>query len=220
MDRFLGKFFESFAWGSDGSMFMWTIMIIGAFAIAIGVERVYYIMVRSNVNAVKFMTEVRKLVAGNNLDRAVKLCESGKEKALPYVVLAALKRATESDQLDFRAIQNAVDEATLEVIPKLQERTSYLAMLANVSTLIGLMGTIYGLILAFDAVSGEGIPEADKTRFLAQGISTAMNTTIWGLSVAIPTLMVYTIIIAKTQKIIDEMDEHLVKLINLITGNR
>ena len=55
MDRFLGKFFESFAWGSDGSMFMWTIMIIGAFAIAIGFERVYYIMVRSNVNAVKFI---------------------------------------------------------------------------------------------------------------------------------------------------------------------
>jgi biopolymer transport protein ExbB/TolQ len=186
----------------------------------VSAERIYYILIKSNVNAVKFMTEIRKLVAGNNLDRAIKLCESGKEKALPYVVLTALKRANESEQLDFRAIQNAVDEATLEVIPKLQERTSYLAMIANVGTLIGLMGTIFGLILSFDAVSSTAIPEGDKTRYLAEGISAAMNTTIFGLAVAIPTLIVYTIITSKTQKIIDEMDEHLVKLINLITGNR
>jgi biopolymer transport protein ExbB len=220
MDRFLTKFFQSFSADADASSFMYVIAIVGAFGLAIAIERIYYIMVRSNVNAVKFMTEVRKLVAGNNLDRAVKLCESGKEKALPYVVLAALKRATESEQLDFRAIQNAVDEGTLEVIPKLQERTSYMAMIANIATLIGLMGTIYGLILSFDAVSGEGVPEAEKTKYLAAGISAAMNTTIFGLFVAIPMLVLYTVVQAKTQKIIDEMDEHLVKLINLITGNR
>lgn len=220
MGRFMTKFLSSFTWSADGSMYMWVIAVVGAFGIAVGFERIYYILVRSNVNAVKFMTEVRKLVAGNNLDRAIKLCEAGKQKALPYVVLTALKRANESDELDFRAIQNAVDEATLEVIPKLQERTAYLAMIANIATLIGLMGTIYGLILSFDAVSSEGIPEADKTKYLANGISAAMSTTIWGLTVAIPTLIIYTIINVKTQKIIDEMDEHLVKLINLITGNR
>ena len=220
MDRFLTKFFASFSFDDPAAGFMWIIATVGAFGIAIGAERIYYILIRSNVNAVKFMTEIRKLVAGNNLDRAIKLCESGKEKALPYVVLTALKRANESEQLDFRAIQNAVDEATLEVIPKLQERTTYLAMIANIGTLIGLMGTIFGLILAFDAVSSTAIPEADKTRYLAEGISAAMNTTIFGLAVAIPTLIIYTVITAKTQKIIDEMDEHLVKLINLITGNR
>jgi biopolymer transport protein ExbB/TolQ len=93
-------------------------------------------------------------------------------------------------------------------------------MFANVATLTGLMGTIYGLILAFQAVSGEGIPEADKTKFLAAGISAAMNTTIFGLMVAIPSLIIYTYLSNRTTKIIDEMDEHLVKLINLITGNR
>jgi biopolymer transport protein ExbB/TolQ len=93
-------------------------------------------------------------------------------------------------------------------------------MFANVATLTGLMGTIFGLIIAFDAVGGEGIPEADKTRYLAAGISAAMNTTIFGLMVAIPSLIVYTFLTNRTTKIIDEMDEHLVKLINLITGNR
>jgi biopolymer transport protein ExbB/TolQ len=82
------------------------------------------------------------------------------------------------------------------------------------------MGTIYGLILSFQAVGSDTVSEADKSKLLAQGISTAMNTTIFGLMVAIPTLIVYTYLSNRTSKIIDELDEHLVKLINLITGNR
>ena len=217
---FLSQFGQAFGWTSEGSFFMYFIAFFAALALAIAAERIYYIVVRSNVNADKFMAEIRKLVAGGNMERAIDLCEKGKQKALPFVVLRGLKRANESETLDFRAIQNAVDEGTLEVIPKLKERTNYLSMLANVATLTGLMGTIYGLILSFTAVSGEGIPEAEKSRVLAKGISTAMNTTIFGLMVAIPTLVAYTFISNKTSKIIDELDEHLVKLINLITGNR
>jgi len=217
---FWAQFSDSFKWSVEGSLYMWAIAFFGAVAIAIAIERVYYIVVRSNVNADKFMAEVRKLVAGGNMDRAIELCEKGKQKALPFVVLRGLKRATESDQLDFRAIQNAVDEGTLEVIPKLRDRTSYLSTLANVATLTGLMGTIYGLIISFGAVSSEAISEADKSKMLARGIAAAMNTTIFGLTVAIPTLLVYTYLINRTTKIIDELDEHLVKLINLITGNR
>ena len=220
MDRFLAQFGQSFSTADDAFFFMWTISLFGVIALAIAIERFYYIMVRANVNADKFMAEVRKLVAGGNMDRAIALCEKGKQKALPFVVLRGLKRAIESETLDFRAIQNAVDEGTLEIIPKLQERTGYLSMFANVATLTGLMGTIYGLILAFQAVSGEGVPEAEKTKFLAAGISAAMNTTIYGLIVAIPSLIFYTVLSNRTTKIIDEMDEHLVKLINLITGNR
>ena len=220
MEVFMSEFGKSFSLAEDAWVFMYAIALFASLAMAIGIERFYYIMIRSNINADKFMAEIRKLVAGGNMDRAIALCDRGKQKALPFVVLRGLKRAIESDALDFRAIQNAVDEGTLEVIPKLQERTNYLSMFANVATLTGLMGTIFGLILAFNAVGGEGIPEADKTRFLAAGISAAMNTTIFGLMVAIPSLIVYTFLTNATTKIIDEMDEHLVKLINLITGNR
>jgi len=220
MDAFLAGFGRSFSPSDPAFLFMYVIALFAAAALAIAIERFYYIMIRSNINADKFMAEIRKLVAGGNMDRAIALCDKGKQKALPFVVLRGLKRAIESEALDFRAIQNAVDEGTLEVIPKLQERTNYLSMFANVATLTGLMGTIFGLIIAFDAVGGEGVPEADKTRFLAAGISAAMNTTIFGLMVAIPSLIVYTFLTNKTTKIIDEMDEHLVKLINLITGNR
>ena len=220
MEAFLAGFGKSFSPSDPAFLFMYVIAFFGAAALAIAIERFYYIMIRSNINSDKFMAEIRKLVAGGNMDRAIALCDKGKQKALPFVVLRGLKRAIESEALDFRAIQNAVDEGTLEVIPKLQERTNYLSMFANVATLTGLMGTIFGLIIAFDAVGGEGIPEADKTRFLAAGISAAMNTTIFGLMVAIPSLIVYTFLTNRTTKIIDEMDEHLVKLINLITGNR
>lgn len=216
---FAAQFFDSFRWEVEGSSYMWIILLLGALGLAIAIERVYYIVIRSNVNANKFMSEIRKLVASGNIKRAIDLCEKGKEKALPYVVLGGLKRAVESEVLDFRAIQNAVDESTLEVIPKLNARTNYLSMLANVSTLIGLMGTIYGLILAFAAVGGD-MPESEKSKFLTKGISAAMMTTIMGLMVAIPLTMIFTYIQNKTTKIIDEMDEHLVKLINLITNNK
>jgi biopolymer transport protein ExbB/TolQ len=218
--RFWDNFFVAFKISEPGSFFMWGISIVGLFAIAISLERIWYVMVRSNINANKFMLEIRKYVTSGNIKKAITLCETGKEKALAYVVLQGLKKVLESESLDFRSIQNAVDEGTLEVIPKLQMRVSYLSMIANVATLMGLMGTIYGLILSFDAVSGEAIPEKDKPRALAQGISTAMNTTIFGLSVAIPTLIFYTMLQNQTTRIIDELDEHLVKLINLITGSR
>jgi biopolymer transport protein ExbB/TolQ len=185
-------------------------------------ERLYFIFVRSNVDAAKFMAEIRKLVAGGNLKKAIALCETAKDKALPSVVLAGLKRAVEKEggPLDFRAIQNAVDEGTLEIIPKLTERAGYIAMLSNVSTLFGLMGTVYGLIISFAAVANPSLPEDQKALLLAGGISAAMQTTIWGLSVAIPCIISYTVITTKTSKIIDEMDEHMVKLINLMTGNK
>lgn len=218
--QFWKHFFENFSTSSPGWVFMWIISLMLVVALAIAIERIYYVMVRSNVNADKFMMEVRKLVTSGNIKRAIELCEQGKQKALPFVVLAGLKRVAESESLDFRSIQNAVDEGTLEVIPQLQRRTNYLSMLANVSTLTGLMGTIYGLIIAFEAIGGTEIAEADKPKVLAQGIAVAMNTTIFGLAVAVPTLIVYNIIQNKTAQIIDEMDEHLVKLINLITGNR
>ncbi len=219
---FFAKFTDSFKFASEGMSYMWLIALCGVFSVSIMIERLYFIFVRSNVDAPKFMAEIRKLVAGGNLKKAVALCETAKDKALPAVVLAGLKRALEKEggPLDFRAIQNAVDEGTLEIIPKLTERAGFLAMLSNVSTLIGLMGTVYGLIIAFAAVGNPSIPEDKKSLMLADGISAAMQTTLFGLTVAIPAIVVYTIITTKTSKIIDEMDEHMVKLINLMTGNR
>jgi len=186
--------------------------------IAIAVERTHYIYLKSNINAAKFMAYVRKLIAAKDYNKAITLCRNARDKALPRVVLNGLIKASKSPNPDFRTIQNAVDEGTLEVIPKLQARTNYLAMIGNIATLVGLMGTIYGLILSFRSVSSPGIDAAEKSRLLAHGISVAMNTTLTGLAIAIPAILIYTILHNKTTSIIDEIDEHTVKMINLITN--
>lgn len=216
----MDSFIESFRWEADGASYMYAILVVGAFAAAIAIERFYFLMVRSNINASKFMSEIRKLVRAGEYKKALALCDAAPEKALAQVVGASLRRVAEQEVTDFRAIQNSVDESTLEVIPRLNQRTSFLAMLANVATLLGLMGTIWGLILAFKAVSSPGIDAAEKARMLAAGISAAMNTTLMGLAVAIPAVLIYTFLFNKTAKIIDEIDEHTVKLINLLTGNK
>ncbi len=203
-----------------GWQFMWILLIPAIFTVAIAIERGIYILVKSDINAPKFMAEIRKLVMAGKYNEAMKLCELAKDRALPKVVSCGLKAVAGREEVDFRTIQNSVDEGMLEVIPKLQERTNYLAMLANISTLIGLMGTIYGLILAFRAVSAPGIDPTEKGRLLAAGISTAMNTTLTGLIIAVPAILFYTFLLNKTNKIIDEIDEHTVKFINLLTGNR
>lgn len=216
----MDSFIEAFRWEADGAPYMYAILVVGAFAAAIAIERFYFLMVRSNINAGKFMSEIRKLVRAGEYKKALALCDAAPEKALAQVVGASLRRVAEQEVTDFRAIQNSVDESTLEVIPRLNQRTSFLAMLANVATLLGLMGTIWGLILAFKAVSSPGIDAAEKARMLAAGISAAMNTTLMGLAVAIPAVLIYTFLFNKTAKIIDEIDEHTVKLINLLTGNK
>ena len=203
-----------------GWQFMWILLIPAIFTVAIAIERGIYILIKSDINAPKFMGEIRKLVTAGEYGKALDLCTSAKDRALPKVVASGLRSIKDKDEVDFRTIQNSVDEGMLEVIPKLQERTNFLAMLANVSTLIGLMGTIYGLILSFRAVSAPGIDPTEKARLLAAGISTAMNTTLTGLIIAVPAILFYTLLLNKTTKIIDEIDEHTVKLINLLTGNR
>lgn len=230
MDIFINSFIQSFKFwsyvdaagvtkeGDASAVFQWTILTFGIIGMAIIVERWYYVMIRSNINAEKFMERIRQHVLSNNLKEAVALAEQSKEKALPYIVLKGLKRAEIAK--DFRDIQNAVDEATLEVIPKLTNRIGYLIMIASAATLLGLCGTIFGLIIAFGAVGDPSIPQSAKSAYLAAGISAAMGTTIMGLFVAIPVTILMTLIQSKTTKIIDEIDEHSVKLINLLTGYR
>ena len=213
------QIFQGFKIGAPGWFFIWLLLISAVFMIAISIERIYFIAIRANINASKFMADIRGLLTAGKFKDALGLSASVKTKALPYVVYTCLSRLGQKGQVDFRTAQNAVDEGTLETIPKLQERTNYLAMIGNVATLLGLMGTIYGLILAFNSVSAPGIDAAEKSRLLAAGISTAMNTTLVGLSVAIPAILVYNYVHSKTMKIIDEIDEHSVKLINFLTGN-
>jgi biopolymer transport protein ExbB len=197
---------------TQGGFFMYPILLSGIVAVAIAFERMFSIIFRANINATAFMAQVQKLVLAKNIDRAIKLCNAEPHAALPRVVKAGLTRANR----DGSEIQAAIDEATLEVGPRVTKRTGYLPMLANVATLLGLLGTIVGLIDAFKAV-GAASPE-QKQAMLAAGISVAMYTTAGGLLVAIPTLVIHSIIQARTNKILDDVDQYGLKTVNLLAA--
>ncbi len=198
----------------DGGAFMYVILIVGVFAMAIAFERLFYIVFRANINATAFMAQVQKLIMANNIDRAIKLCNAEPHAALPKVVKAGLTRANRTE----KEIENAIEEATLEVGPLIAKRTAYLAMLANVATLTGLLGTIMGLIMAFSAVA-KASAETKQT-LLANGISVAMYTTAGGLIAAIPTLVLHSIIVNRSNKILDDVDQFGLKTVNLLTARR
>lgn len=193
-----------------GGVFMWPILVCAVFGVAITAERLFYIMFRANIDGTAFMAQVQKLIMANNIDRAIKLCNAEPNRALPRVLKAGLTRANQKGS----DVQNAVEETVLEVYPQLNKRTGYLPMLANVATLVGLLGTIQGLIQAFEAVAHASAET--KGALLAAGISTAMFTTAAGLIVAIPLLVLHSIVMARTVKIMDEVDQYSLKTINLL----
>lgn len=195
----------------DGGTYMYWITAIMLFGIAVSAERLFFLLKRFDVDGRKFYTELRKLVENGDMAAARALCT---EAPLPRILGAGLEVSGKSET----AIQNAVDEAALSIIPTIEKRTPYISMVANVATLLGLIGTIQGLIFAFDALANAD--PSQKGAMLAQGISMAMYTTYYGLMVAIPHMIVYSYIQAKTTKIITEIDEYSVKFINFLIARQ
>ena len=195
---------------SSGGEFMWPILAVSVVGIAIIAERVARLFFRYSVNANQFMAQIQKLVISGNIDRAIKLCNAEPNAALPRVIKAGLTRANKGET----EILSAIEEATLEVVPEITKRTPSLQAVANVATLLGLLGTIVGLIQAFDAVATA--PADQKTTMLTASIAVAMNTTAFGLIVAIPTRAAYTFLNNTVKRMIDEIDQYSVKLQNLL----
>lgn len=196
------------AFMQDGGAFMWVILGAWILGIAICLERYTHLLVY-DIDGPSFMNELHKFVIANNIKEAIKTCSDTKA-VLPKVLKNGLKRANQN----MEQIQNAIDATVLEIIPKVEKRISYLSLLANISTLLGLLGTIYGLIQSFQAV-GVADP-AQKAQVLSQGISKAMNTTALGLMSAITLMVFHALLTSKSEKIIAEMDEFAVKLLDLL----
>jgi len=200
-----------------GAAWMWVLLALGILGILLTAERMYALWTRFGaVNAEKFMLPVMKNVEGGELNKAFDLCSKSQASALPYVIMKGIDAARMHEHPDWRTIQDGIDMAMIEIMPKLQARLSYINLIASVATLIGLAGTIFGLILAFDAVGQPGVNEATKSAMLAAGISAAMGTTIAGLFIAVPMQVVYSILSNKLAQILDDVDEWGVKFVNLI----
>lgn len=194
----------------EGGLWMLPVAVISFLVMGITIERVVFIFFRYNINGAAFMAQIQKLVMANNIDRAIKLCNAAPHAALARVIKGGLTRANKGEI----EIQNAVTEASLEVVPQLTKRAGTLATLASLATLAGLLGTVFGLIGAFRAVSSA--PAAEKAAILTGAIAEAMNCTAFGLVVGIPALFAHLMLAGMQKKIIDEIDFYSVKLENLL----
>jgi len=194
---------------SPGASCMWAILLVGFGILGMLIERAYYLYFKCGTNSGNFMAGISKYLKSGDYEKAIKFASSEKTPLAKGVTAILQNRGRGG-----KAVQKAVDEVFLSEAPKITRNIAFLPTLANLATLLGLMGTIYGLMIAFDAIAN--VPAAQRAQALATGISDAMSTTLWGLLVAIPTLLAHGIIAGKSDKVVEELDEKTAKLINLV----
>lgn len=211
----MGEVLELAHFVKEGGFFSMMVVVMGIMCAAIAVERWVRIQFQYSINSRAFMAKLKKYILSDNIDRAISLCNSRPQALLPRVLKAGLTRAKDTPQ----DIQNAIDEATLEALPKLEARALYLPTLANLATLVGLGGTIAGLIMAFRA-SGDAVDAVQRQQFLQKSIAIAMHTTALGIMVAIPALFVNAVLQSKINALISDIDQYSVKLINLLSASQ
>jgi len=194
----------------DGGTFMYPIMVVLAFGLAIALERYIYLSVSKAANR-RMMGKMMPLLQRGDYKQAFAIA-SKSNQAVSRMLSMGLSRYKSASTRD--DIETAMEESMMEVIPRLEKRTHYLATFANLATLLGLLGTIIGLIKAFTAVAK--VDPALKATILSTSISVAMNTTAFGLIVAIPLLLLHAILQTKTTEIVDSLEMAVVKFVNLL----
>lgn len=197
-----------------GGLFMYPIVIVLALGIAIAVERYIYLTAARATNQ-RIWKKVMPLIMEGRYQQASDVTAKSRS-ALSRILRYGLDRA--SGTRDRNDVEVAMEEGLMETVPRLEKRTHYLATFANIATLLGLLGTIMGLITAFTAVANAN--PAEKADMLSASISVAMNTTAFGLMVAIPLLLIYTVLQTKTTELVDSLEMASVKFLNILTERK
>jgi biopolymer transport protein ExbB/TolQ len=203
----IAEFFE------QGGFFMYVNLICSTITIAIIVERTIFFLGKGSVNAKAFLEQIRKLVAANNVDRAIKLC-SATDAPVARVAKAGLTRLPKGEA----SMTTAIEETLVDVTPDLKKRIPALWSLANIATLIGLLGTITGLIGAFAAVSKAAA--ADRSTILSGRIAEAMNNTWLGLAIAATCMIAHVFLNSASKKQQHELEAFAMKLENLLVESQ
>ena len=197
----------------EGGTFMYPIAVVLAIGLAVTLERFIYLGREKSLNRQTF-EDVLPLLQKRDFRSAMNYTVNAETK-LATIFSAGMNRISSGRRED---IELAMEEGVMEAIPQLEKRTQYIATLANIATLMGLLGTIMGLISAFTAVANAA--PADKAALLSQSISVAMNTTAFGLMAAIPLLLCHTFLQTKTNEIVDSIEMAGVKFLNIVTERK
>lgn len=202
------KFFQ------NGGQFMYPILFIFAAGLAITIERFIFLTAERLRNRKEWERILPHLYKGSFGDALLQAKKS--RAAIATILVYGLERVQRKQAQE--KVEMAMAQGMMEIIPRLEKRTHYLSTLANVATLLGLLGTIIGLIQAFTAVA-QADP-AEKADLLSASISVAMNTTAFGLMAAIPLLICYSILQTKTSEVVDSLEMASVQCLNLVTAPR
>jgi biopolymer transport protein ExbB/TolQ len=195
----------------DGGSFMWVILGVMAFAVALVVERVIYLFFYCRGDSYDLVDRIIAALDKGKADEARKLVD-GKSAPLYRLLKAALDRYINGSNTD--RIMDGVEKAAIHEVPRISKRINYLSLLANVSTLMGLLGTILGLQTSFGSMAATDASQ--KATMLASGTAEAMNTTAFGLIVAITCMVMYTILNNRQQTIVKQIDEGVAHFIDTV----
>lgn len=198
----------------EGGAFMYPIAIVMAIGLAIAIERFLFLLKEKSGNRRAF-EDMLPMLQKKDLRGALTYAGNSGTK-IGNIFAAAIARIPSSQRRE--EIEYALEEGLMEAIPQLEKRTQYVATLANIATLMGLLGTIMGLIAAFTAVANAA--PAEKAALLSQSISVAMNTTAFGLMAAIPLILLHSYLQTKTNEIVDSIEMAGVKFLNIITERK
>jgi len=194
----------------NGGPFMYPIGLVLFIGLAISLER-FIVLTKAKLANRNAFDVILPMLQRKDLNAVVKYSNES-EASIARIVAAGITRTATARRRE--DIEYAMEEGVLEAMSRLERRTSYLATLANISTLLGLLGTIIGLIAAFTAVANADATE--KATLLSQSISLAMNTTAFGLIAAIPLLVFHALLQTRTSEIIDSLEMASVKCINML----
>ncbi len=187
-------------------------VVTSVIVITIVIERFSFQMGKYRVNSKEFFAQIKKLVVNGNIDRAIKLCDASDYPIL-QLVKAGLTHANKGpDEIDA-----ALSEKMQELKPKVEARIPALWSLANIATLIGLVGTVFGLIAAFGAIAGSNLSQAEKQTLLTGGIAEAMYNTFFGLSIAVVCMITHVILHSKSKSIVHDLESTSERVFNLLT---
>ena len=188
------KFYEG------GPLVMGSIFFVLGISLVIVIERTYRFWVEYDLeNSENFMLVVQRMVMADSIENALRLCQKARPKLIPTILSQGLKRANETPQ----EIENAMEHATHTVLPKVSRRVGLLGTTANVATLLGLLGTIFGLMKSFGAAASAS--GAQKQTILAEGIAEALTATSFGLGTALLCLLAHGILTAKQQALVSSI---------------
>lgn len=204
------------AFVSGDAMWMWAILAAQIVSVAIIVERCYALFVSRRPNQKSLTKVFAEDIKSGNLEKALRKAQQmGPGQPISVVTQAGLQAAI--DMGGKEEIQMKMDEVLLEETSRLEKRIAFLSMFANVATLIGLLGTITGLIHAFAGISNAN--PAEKAAILSKGISLAMNTTAYGLLVAVPALVMYAVLQNRSQRLIEDLTKGALKVFIMLGYN-